>query len=67
MTHILRLEDVADHPVQPPVVLGHGGLLSRVVQVVLRAAGAHHLPPGHQHHHVTDVCDVGDGPQGQVH
>lgn len=67
MTHVLGLEDVADHPVQPSVVLGHGGLLGRVVQVFLRAAGPHHLPPGHQHHHVADVGDVGDRPQWQVH
>lgn len=67
MTHIFRLENVADHPVQPPVVVGHGGVLGGVVQIVLCAAGSDHLPPGHQHHHVTDVCYVGDRPQWQVH
>lgn len=67
VTHILWLEDVADHPVQPSVVLGHGGLLSGVLQVVLCAAGSNHLPPGHQHHHVPDVGYVGDRPQWQVH
>lgn len=66
-THILGLEDVTDHPVEPSVVMSHGGLLGRVLQVLLGAAGPDHLPPGHQHHHVPDVCDVGDGPQRQVH
>ena len=67
MPHVLGLEHVADHPVQPPVVGAYGGLLGGLVQVLLRAAGAHHLPPGHQHHHVPDVRYVGDRPQGEVH
>ncbi len=49
------------------VIVTHGGLLSRVVQVFLSAAGSHHLPPSHQHHHVTNVSYVGDRPQRQVH
>lgn len=58
---------MADHPVQPSIIMAHGGLLSCVVQVFLCAAGPHHLPPGHQNHHVTDVSYVGDRPQWQVH
>jgi len=58
-THVLRLEDVADHPVEAAVVGGDGALLG--------ATGPDHLPPRHQHHHVADVRDVGDGPEGEVH
>lgn len=52
--HIIGVENVADHLVEP-VAVGLGG----------RAPGQ--PPAGHDHQHTADVGDVGDGLQGVVH
>lgn len=65
-THVLRLEDVADHPVETSVVLSRAGL-GRLVQVFLSAVRTDHLPPSHQNHHVPNVGDVRNGSERKVH
>lgn len=52
-TYLIALEHVADH-------------LRRLLDVG-SVIGGQDSPPGHQDHQVTDVSDVGDGPQGMVH
>lgn len=52
--HIIRVENVADHLVEP-VAMSLG----------CRAPGQ--PPAGHNHQHTADVRDVGDGLQGVVH
>lgn len=60
--YILGLEDMADHLVLPLSILGWVGGFH-----ILLGVGAGHPPAGHQHDDVSDVCDIGNGPQRVVH
>lgn len=53
-TDLVTLEDVTDHL---------GSLLDAISGIIC----GQDSPPGHQHHQVSDVCDVGDGAEGVVH
>ena len=53
--HLLALEHVTDH-------LGRGADDLRLLALL-----GEDPPPGHDHHQLPDVGDVGDGPEGVVH
>lgn len=61
-TYVFGLKHVADHLILLLPLLGTRGGLDAVL-----GGRPGHAAPGHQHHDVPNIRDVGDGAQGVVH
>lgn len=61
-TYILRVKDVADHPV---LILPFTGRVGGFWEILLR--GLRNAHPCHQNHNAANIGNIRDGTQGAVH